>query len=177
MGLRFRRTVRLIPGVKLNFSRGGTSVSFGTRGFWCTIGPHGRRRTTVSLPGTGMSWTEEHRVQKTTRNDTLSHHPETDLPAPASPAPPCGDHGAEARQLGGRPTWAFITIVAGVIVLLAGISYVLQRGTNEAAKEARPDAGAKARSAQDAVANATSRYQPGAASVKVIVPGTVPKTN
>jgi hypothetical protein len=39
----------------LNFSRSGISTSFGRRGLWVTYGR--RRRLTVGLPGTGLSYT------------------------------------------------------------------------------------------------------------------------
>ena len=57
MGWRFRRRVSLFPGLRVNFSRSGASVSIGHRGAWLTIGPKGRRAT-VGLPGTGVYWTE-----------------------------------------------------------------------------------------------------------------------
>jgi hypothetical protein len=57
MGFRFRRQVRLLPGVRLNLSKSGASVSLGGRGFHYTVGPKGTR-TTVGLPGTGLSWTD-----------------------------------------------------------------------------------------------------------------------
>lgn len=58
MGFRFRRSVRLFPGVRLNASKSGLSMSVGTRGAWYTIGSKGRRRTTLGLPGTGISYTQ-----------------------------------------------------------------------------------------------------------------------
>jgi len=57
--LRFRRSVRLFPGVRLNFSRRGISTSIGGRGAHVTIG-HGQVRETVGIPGTGVSYTEQH---------------------------------------------------------------------------------------------------------------------
>lgn len=57
MGFRFRRSVRVLPGVRLNLSRGGASVSLGGRGFHYTVGPKGTR-TTVGIPGTGLSWSQ-----------------------------------------------------------------------------------------------------------------------
>ena len=57
MGFRFSRRVRLIPGIRLNFSKSGTSVSVGGRGGWVTMGRRGVR-TTVGLPGTGISYSE-----------------------------------------------------------------------------------------------------------------------
>jgi hypothetical protein len=56
MGLRFRRSVRLFPGVRLNFSGSGISTSIGGRGAHVTIG-HGHIRQTVGIPGTGISYT------------------------------------------------------------------------------------------------------------------------
>jgi hypothetical protein len=56
MGFRFRRTFKIIPGVRLNLSGGGASVSLGPRGLRYTIGSRGTR-TTIGLPGSGLSWT------------------------------------------------------------------------------------------------------------------------
>jgi hypothetical protein len=56
MGFRFRRTVRLLPGLRLNLSKSGVSASVGTRGAWLTFGRKGARAT-VGLPGTGISYT------------------------------------------------------------------------------------------------------------------------
>jgi Protein of unknown function (DUF4236) len=57
MGLRFRRSLKLLPGVRINLSGSGASVSLGARGFHYTIGPRGTR-VTAGLPGTGLSWTQ-----------------------------------------------------------------------------------------------------------------------
>lgn len=61
MGFRFRRSSRLGP-VRLNFSKNGlSSISLGGRGASLNI-PVNRRggtRTTVGLPGTGLSWSWE----------------------------------------------------------------------------------------------------------------------
>jgi hypothetical protein len=54
MGLRFRRTMQIIPGLRLNLSRSGPSMSFGSRGFHYTVGMK-RTRTTVGIPGSGLS--------------------------------------------------------------------------------------------------------------------------
>jgi len=60
VGFRFRRSVRVLPGIRLNLSKSGASVSLGGRGFHYTIGSKGTR-TTVGLPGTGLFWTEYRR--------------------------------------------------------------------------------------------------------------------
>jgi hypothetical protein len=57
MGLRFRRTFRPFPGVRLNLSKSGVSTSIGTRGAWLTFGKRGTRAT-MGIPGTGISYTQ-----------------------------------------------------------------------------------------------------------------------
>jgi hypothetical protein len=61
MGLRFYRRLSLLPGVRLNISGSGPSVSVGTRGEWFTSGPRGTC-TTVGLPGSGLSYTSYGKV-------------------------------------------------------------------------------------------------------------------
>lgn len=56
MGFRFRRSIRLLPGVRLNLSKGTPSISVGRRGFTTNIGKRGVRNT-IGLPGSGLSYT------------------------------------------------------------------------------------------------------------------------
>lgn len=65
MPLRFFSRKTLIPGVRLNMSRSGPSISIGPRGLSHTIGPRGRR-TTVGLPGTGLHYSMQHGKSKKT---------------------------------------------------------------------------------------------------------------
>lgn len=53
MGWRFRRSIRVFPGLKLNFSKSGISTTIGTRGASVTVGPKGTYAN-VSIPGTGL---------------------------------------------------------------------------------------------------------------------------
>ncbi|MDI9405862.1 MAG: DUF4236 domain-containing protein [Chitinophagaceae bacterium] len=62
MGFRFRRSARLGP-LRFNFTSGGlSSISLGGRGasFNIPVNRSGGPRTTVGLPGTGLSWSLEH---------------------------------------------------------------------------------------------------------------------
>lgn len=62
MGFRFRRSARLGP-LRFNFAkRGFSSISVGGRGasFNIPMSRSGGTRTTVGLPGTGLSWSAEH---------------------------------------------------------------------------------------------------------------------
>lgn len=60
--LRYYRRIRLLPGLRLNLSKGGASLSMGGRGAWYTVSRGGRRRTTVGIPGTGVYVTRVSRV-------------------------------------------------------------------------------------------------------------------
>jgi hypothetical protein len=57
MALRYRRSIKIADGIRLNLGQSGTSVSLGDRGFHETIGRRGIR-TTAGLPGTGLSYTQ-----------------------------------------------------------------------------------------------------------------------
>jgi hypothetical protein len=59
MAWRFRRSVRLLPGIRLYLGKRGASVSLGGRGLTHTIGSRGSR-TTIGLPGTGLSYSHKH---------------------------------------------------------------------------------------------------------------------
>ena len=56
MGFRFRRSVKIAPGIRLNFGKKGISTTIGPRGAKMTFGKDGVRQT-VGLPGTGLSYT------------------------------------------------------------------------------------------------------------------------
>jgi hypothetical protein len=56
MPVRIRKTFTLFPGVKVNLSKGGMSISVGRKGFTLNFSKHGVRQTT-GLPGTGISHT------------------------------------------------------------------------------------------------------------------------
>ena len=57
MAIRFWRRFRIVPGLRINLSKSGASLSIGRRGAWYTIGPRGRR-VTVGAPGTGLFLTQ-----------------------------------------------------------------------------------------------------------------------
>ena len=57
MAFRFHKRVRLIPGLRVNLSRSGPSLSIGARGAWYTVGRTGRRMT-IGWPRSGIFYTE-----------------------------------------------------------------------------------------------------------------------
>src|SRR5712664_341198 len=97
MGFRFRRSVKLFPGLRLNFGKRGISASIGVRGAHVTYRPTGTR-TTVGLPGSGVSYT----------------HLETrhrEVPSPTTAEPPSEPQGSVQRGI----LWMELIVIAIVI--------------------------------------------------------------
>jgi tetratricopeptide (TPR) repeat protein len=56
MGFRFFKRMNILPGVQLNLSKGGGSISLGPQGAKLTVGTSGAR-VTFGIPGTGLFYT------------------------------------------------------------------------------------------------------------------------
>lgn len=63
MGLRFRKTITLLPGVKLNLGKTGASISVGTKGIHLSAHTSGKVTGTASLPGTGISYQKSKNIK------------------------------------------------------------------------------------------------------------------
>lgn len=58
MGLRFRKSIKIAPGVKLNLNKKSASITLGGKGVHHTISTTGKKTTSVGIPGTGIYYTE-----------------------------------------------------------------------------------------------------------------------
>lgn len=58
MGLRFRKSFKILPGVKLNLGKKSAGVSAGTTGAHYSVNSSGRKTSTVGIPGTGLSYSK-----------------------------------------------------------------------------------------------------------------------
>jgi hypothetical protein len=56
VGIRFRRSIKLGPGVRINLSKSGVGMSFGPRGMRYSIHSSGRTAQSVGIPGAGLSY-------------------------------------------------------------------------------------------------------------------------
>ena len=55
MGFRFRRSIKLLPGVRLNFGKRGIGISAGVPGLHVGVDSRGKAYTSAGIPGTGLS--------------------------------------------------------------------------------------------------------------------------
>lgn len=56
MAIRFRKTIKIAPGLKLNIGKKSASVRIGGQNMGYTVGTKGRT-TSASIPGTGLGVT------------------------------------------------------------------------------------------------------------------------
>lgn len=73
MALRFRKSIKIFPGVKINIGKTGASLSVGVPGYHKTFHTDGSVTTTFGIPGTGVSWSERSSGRR--RNNTTIQGP------------------------------------------------------------------------------------------------------
>lgn len=68
MGFRYRKSINLGGGFKINLSKSGIGYSWGTKGFRVSKTARGTTRRTYSIPGTGISYVDETGSRSGNRN-------------------------------------------------------------------------------------------------------------
>lgn len=58
MSIRFRRSINLGGGLKLNLNKKSAGLSFGSKGARFSMNTDGRKTTSIGIPGTGLYWTK-----------------------------------------------------------------------------------------------------------------------
>ena len=58
MGFKFRKSIKIAPGVKLNINKKSIGISAGTRGARVSVNSKGKATTTVGIPGSGLSYSK-----------------------------------------------------------------------------------------------------------------------
>ncbi len=76
MGFRYRKSINLGGGFRINLSKKGVGYSWGIPGYRLTKSANGRLRQTMSIPGTGLSYVDELKSGKKRQgNNNYSHKP------------------------------------------------------------------------------------------------------
>lgn len=119
MGFRFRRSIRIAPGLRLNLSTRGIGLSAGVRGLRVGFGPRGPY-VSAGIPGTGLYgyWTlGSHSQRAGPRPAAGSRGPAADLKAPALP-PVYGKPLAAPPAAG----WAGLLLLGGLVLLFTALA-------------------------------------------------------
>ena len=115
MGIRFRKSLNLGSGVRVNLSKKGVGASIGTKGARITKTANGRTRRTLSIPNTGISYVSESGSKKKKKNQT----------AAAAPSVEHGEQVQEPKQCGGCVAVGFLVMGIAMIVLGALLAFAL----------------------------------------------------
>lgn len=74
MGFRYRKSINLGGGFRINLSKSGVGYSWGVKGFRVTKKSTGGIRKTASIPGTGLSWVSESSGKKRKSKRSAQSH-------------------------------------------------------------------------------------------------------
>lgn len=117
MGLRYRKSIKIAPGVRLNLNKKSVGVSVGGKGFRYTVNSKGQTTKTVGIPGTGLSYSETcHRKKYPLRStDSIPYNVPTRSAAEKKQKPPkiqVDVHFSDPVDKG--------TVALGVVLLVIG---------------------------------------------------------
>src|ERR1700737_330398 len=118
---RIRRSKQIFPGLRLNLSKSGISMSAGVRGAHYTIGPRGRRAT-VGLPGTGLSYTtysSHHARHAAERHSRPPSH------QPSAPSVPSVRSSRQPMSPAVKLGWGVVLGILGLLLLVPFLPFGL----------------------------------------------------
>ncbi len=70
MGFRFRKSFKIAPGVKLNVNKKSIGLSVGSKNARVSVNSKGKVTKSISIPGTGISYTDTHTVGTNSKTKT-----------------------------------------------------------------------------------------------------------
>jgi len=113
MPIRFRKSFKIFPGVKVNMSKGGVSFTVGAKGYHLNFSKRGVRQT-VGLPGSGISETS-YLVKNDPEPETKKTKRKTDHSiADTAAEEEVEDHVSPRHR---SPVWV---ILLGIVVIYLG---------------------------------------------------------
>src|SRR5215469_6025663 len=127
VGFRFRKSFKIVPGVRMTVSKSGVGYSVGGKGVRLTKRADGRVQRTVSLPGTGFGYTSISGSRSKAERGDLSRRPRSDLSARVAEMEMTKNARREAtRQLRAsmpmprRMKTERVLLLIGVVLLIVG---------------------------------------------------------
>ena len=128
MGFKFRKRIKLAPGLWVNLNNGFPSFSIGRRGLTTNIGKRGVR-TTFGIPGSGLSYTTK--TAKWPESNSSPHMPPADNPFHPDTNP---------REKTLKKIWPLVLApLCGAVVLLFAVVHGDQPRSHGVAPTATPE--------------------------------------
>ncbi len=160
MGFRFRKSVTIFPGVKINFSKSGASLSIGRKGAHFNVNTSGRTSASVGIPGTGVSYsktfTSGRKKKKTTgKTSSAKGKGKAEKPETAAEAAETQESGSVIDNIKNEVNeqfehhtkelpWIFVGMAAIILVLLIALIVMLAMNIVSNKKAAQTAASAPA---------------------------------
>jgi len=114
MGFRFRRSIRIAPGVRLNLNKRSMGVSVGGKGLHYSVNSKGRRTSTIGIPGSGLSYQQVSTPKK--RGGRQASLPASSPLRISAPAPVRSTGGGRSRLL-------WLLFFVGIVVLVLMVAH------------------------------------------------------
>lgn len=114
----FRKSIKILPGVRINFGKKSTSVSIGPRGAKITTGTKGTH-VSVGVPGTGVYYKQKVSAPKKRKSQGGAIPPGV---AGASGGPAADPYNEPLRTKAANQTWGYALLVLAVVLFLIAVS-------------------------------------------------------
>ncbi len=127
MGLRFRKSFKIAPGVKLNVGRKSAGISLGTKGARVSINTKGRKTTTVGIPGTGLSYSSSTNIATKSKRTVQKQKPKA-VNKPIANQQTADPVNSQIKCTLKRPPskwylfWGIIFLISGVVYIPKGFT-------------------------------------------------------
>lgn len=114
MGFRFRKSKKILPGVRLNFSNKSVGVSLGGKHARVSVNSSGRKTYSASIPGTGMSYVKTSSGKHTSGQNHSASGGNYAAPKPSSPG------GKKGPSSGWMIFWLIVFFPVGLVMMWMG---------------------------------------------------------
>lgn len=119
MGFRFRKSFKVAPGVKLNFNKKSTGVTFGDKGLHYTVNSSGKSTMSAGIPGTGLYYTESSGGNGSGQNNGNNFTGGNDYSGMNPPPENPNGFGSNTQPDGKKPFYKKIWFIALMLFLFA----------------------------------------------------------
>lgn len=118
MGLRFRKSIKIAPGVRLNIGKKSVGISAGVKGARVSVNSSGRVTKSVGIPGTGLSYVTTSKIGGSSQSDK---EPPNSTPVSAPDPQPSAPQPSPQKRYTGIKILSIVLIALGLLLSIATI--------------------------------------------------------
>lgn len=118
MGFRFRKSVKIAPGVRLNIGKKSVGISAGVKGARVSVNSSGRVTKSVGIPGTGLSYVTTSKIGGSSQSDK---EPPNSTPVSAPDPQPSAPQPSPQKRYTGIKILSIVLIALGLLLSIATI--------------------------------------------------------